>query len=109
VLVGRYAERAGLPADRRADLALAVSEITANTLGHTDGDGTLHIWTSGCEIICQVHDGGRITDPMARRRRPPPGAPRHGLGVANHVGDLVETRTGAAGTPTRMHFRLPGG
>ena len=108
-LVDRYAKRAGLPAERRADLVLAVSEIAANTLAHTAGGGTAHIWTSGHELICQVHDDGWITDPMAGRKRPPPDADGQGLWVVNHVSDLVETRSGPAGTTTRMHFRLPGG
>src|SRR5947208_2710852 len=51
-LVGRYASRAGLPAECCADLILAVSEVTANTLAHTAGGGTAHIWTSGREVIC---------------------------------------------------------
>ena len=105
----RYAERAGLPADRRADLVLAVSEIAANTLAHTAAGGTVHIWASGPELICQVHDSGWITDPMAGRRRPAPDSPGQGLWVVNHVCDLVETRSGPAGTTTRLRFRLPGG
>jgi anti-sigma regulatory factor (Ser/Thr protein kinase) len=108
-LVGRYARRAGLAAERCTDLILAVGEITANTLAHTAGGGTAHIWTSGHEVVCQVHDGGWITDPMAGRRRPPPDAPGQGLWVVNHLCDLVETRSGPAGTTTRLHFRLPGG
>ncbi len=107
-LAGRHAERAGLPAERCADLILAVSEITANTLAHTAGGGTAHIWTSGHEVICQVHDGGWITDPMAGRKRPPPDSPGQGLWVVNHICDLVETRSGPAGTTTQLHFRLPG-
>ena len=106
-LVDRYAEAAGLPGDPRADLVLAVSELAANTLAHTAGGGTAHIWTSGRELICQVHDDGWITDPMAGRKRPPPDAPGQGLWVVNHVCDLVERRSGPAGTTTRMHFRLP--
>jgi anti-sigma regulatory factor (Ser/Thr protein kinase) len=107
-LARSYWERAGLSTDRCADLVLAVSEIAANTLAHTDEGGTAHIWTSGHEIVCQVHDGGRITDPMAGRKRPPPDAPGQGLWVVNHVCDLVETRSGPAGTTTRLHIRLPG-
>jgi anti-sigma regulatory factor (Ser/Thr protein kinase) len=108
-LVSRYTEQAGLSADRGADLILAVSELAANSLAHTAGGGTAHIWTSGHEVICQVQDGGWITDPMAGRKRPPPDAPGQGLWVVNHVSDLVETRSGPAGTTTRLHFRLPGG
>jgi len=108
-LVDRHAEAAGLPADRRADLVLAVSELAANTLAHTAGGGMAHIWTSGHEIICQVHDVGWITDPLAGRKRPPPDSDGQGLWVVNHVCDLVETRSGPAGTTTRLHFRLPAG
>jgi anti-sigma regulatory factor (Ser/Thr protein kinase) len=108
-LADRYAERAGLPADRRADLVLAVSELAANTLAHTAAGGTVHIWTSGPEVICQVHDSGRITDPMAGRKRPAPDSPGQGLWVVNHVCDLVEMRSGPAGTTIRLRFRLPGG
>src|SRR6266566_5099133 len=107
-LVGRHAARAGLAAERCADLILAVSEVTANTLAHTAGGGTAHIWTSGREVICQVHDGGWITDPMAGRKRPPPDSDGQGLWVVNHLCDLVEMRSGPAGTTTRLHFRLPG-
>jgi anti-sigma regulatory factor (Ser/Thr protein kinase) len=108
-LVGRYAERAGLPAGRCADLVLAVSELTANTLCHTTGGGTVHIWASGRDVICQVQDGGWLTDPMAGRTRPPAGSPGQGLWVVNHICDLVQMRTGPAGTITRLWFRLPGG
>ena len=80
-LARSYGERAGLSTDRCADLVLAVSELAANTLAHTDGGGTAQIWTSGHEVVCQVHDGGRITDPMAGRKRPPPDAPGQGLWV----------------------------
>ena len=69
----------------------------------------MHIWASGPELICQVHDSGWITDPMAGRRRPAPDSPGQGLWVVNHVCDLVETRSGPAGTTTRLRFRLPGG
>jgi len=80
VLVGRYAERAGLPGERCSDLVVAVSEVTANTLTHTAGGGTVHIWASAGEVICRVHDGGWITDPLAGRKRPPPGSTGRGCG-----------------------------
>ena len=56
-----------------------------------------------------MHDGGWITDPLAGRKRPPPDSAGQGLWVVNHVSDLVEMRSGPAGTTTRLHFRLPGG
>jgi len=101
------ARRAGLPADRARDLVIAVSELAANTWRHTDGGGTLHIWAADGEVLCQVHDGGHVGDPLAGRRRPIPEAGRgHGLWVVNQLCDLAELRTASTGTTIRLHFRL---
>jgi anti-sigma regulatory factor (Ser/Thr protein kinase) len=102
-LVGRHAERAGLDADRTADLVLAVGEVTANTLRHTSSGGTAAVWETRAEVICQVSDEGRISDPLAGRRRPPE-ATGLGLWVVHQVCDLVELRTGRRGTTIRMHI-----
>jgi anti-sigma regulatory factor (Ser/Thr protein kinase) len=101
--VGRHAERAGLDADRTADLVLAVGEVTANTLRHTHGGGTASVWHTRAEVICQVSDEGQIKDPLAGRRRPPE-ATGLGLWVVHQVCDLVELRTGRRGTTIRMHM-----
>jgi anti-sigma regulatory factor (Ser/Thr protein kinase) len=106
-LVGRYAERAGLDADRAADLVLASGEVAANTLRHTTAGGVVRIWHNRAEVICQVNDQGRIGDPLAGRRRPPE-ASGLGLWVVNQVCDLVELRTGWRGTTVRMHMCLAG-
>jgi anti-sigma regulatory factor (Ser/Thr protein kinase) len=106
-LVERHARRTTLAADRVADLVLAASEVAANTLGHTRSGGTLQIWHDDQEIFCQAHDRGWITDPLAGRVRQGPDGRGHGLYLVNHVCDLVELRTGQAGTTTRMHMRLP--
>jgi anti-sigma regulatory factor (Ser/Thr protein kinase) len=105
-VAGRAAE-AGLAPGRIADLVLAVSEVAANTLRHTQGPGTLRVWRAGDEIICQVSDSGQITDPLVGRRRPDGDSFRHGgLWVVNQVCDLVELRSGPDGTTVRMHVRL---
>jgi anti-sigma regulatory factor (Ser/Thr protein kinase) len=91
------------------DLVIAVAELAANTLVHTSGAGTLGIWATTNEVICQVHDSGRIEDPLTGRLRPGPaelGGGR-GLWVANQLCDLVEIRTGRNGTQIRLHMRLP--
>jgi anti-sigma regulatory factor (Ser/Thr protein kinase) len=106
-LAGEFAEHAGLPAGRRADLVLAVSELAANTLRHTPGQGTMHIWATSQEILCQVQDGGWIADPLAGRIRPAPDSPGQGLWVVNHLCDLVETRSGPGGTTIRLHMLRP--
>jgi anti-sigma regulatory factor (Ser/Thr protein kinase) len=105
--VASRAERAGLAPPRIPDLVIAISELAANTLRHTDGGGTVQMWHTEDQLICQMADTGQITDPLARHR------PRsaellggNGLWVVNQVCDLVQARTGRAGTTTRLHMRL---
>ena len=107
-LVRRFARRTGLGEERTVDLVLAANEIAANTIRHTDRGGVIHVWHTGEEIVCQVHDTGRITDPLAGRIRHGPDDRGHGLWLVNQVCDLVELRSGADGTTVRMHMRLAG-
>ena len=105
--VAGCADEAGLAQGRITDLVLAVSEVAANTLQHTQDRGTLQVWRAGDEVICQVTDSGQITDPLAGRRRPAADSFRHGgLWVVNQLCDLVELRSGPGGTTVRMHVRL---
>ena len=104
-LVAGHARRAGLTGERTIDLVLAVNEIAANTISHTTGSGALQIWHTPEEIVCQLHDQGEITDPLAGRVRHGPDDRGHGLWLVNQVCDLVELRTGPAGTTVRMHMR----
>jgi anti-sigma regulatory factor (Ser/Thr protein kinase) len=105
-LVERHARRAGLGEQPTVDLVLAANEIAANTISHTGRGGVIHVWHTGEEILCQVHDTGRITDPLAGRIRHGPDDRGHGLWLVNQVCDLVELRSGAGGTTVRMHMRL---
>ena len=108
-LVHAHAKAAGLSQDRADDLVLAVSEVAANTLQHTRGPGILSVWHDDTEIVCEVHDDGVITDPMAGRRAPPPGAlGGHGLWLVHQVCDLVELNSDTTGTTIRMHMSLDG-
>jgi anti-sigma regulatory factor (Ser/Thr protein kinase) len=105
--VAACAAEAGLAPGRTTDLVLAVSEVAANTLRHTQAPGTLDVWQAGDEIICQITDSGQIADPLVGRRRPAADSFRHGgLWVVNQVCDLVELRSGPDGTTVRMHVRL---
>lgn len=102
------ARAAGLGADRAGDLVLAVSELAANALRHATGDGLVRTWCTAAELICQVEDPGHITDPLVGSRRQPPDAGGgHGLWLVNKICDLVERRSGPAGTTTRLHMRRP--
>jgi anti-sigma regulatory factor (Ser/Thr protein kinase) len=106
-LVLKSAREAGLSDERAGDLVLAVSEVAANTLRHTPSSGTLAIWHNPDEIVCEIHDHGVITDPLAGRRRPAPDAlGGHGLWLVHQVCDLVELRSDNAGTTVRMHMAI---
>jgi anti-sigma regulatory factor (Ser/Thr protein kinase) len=102
-----FAARLG-PA-RTRDLTLAVSEIAANALAHATG-GLIRAWRAPGELICQLEDSGQIKDPLAGYRQRSPELPGgHGLRLVNLVCDLVERRTGPAGTVTRLHMRTDAG
>jgi anti-sigma regulatory factor (Ser/Thr protein kinase) len=102
----RHAYAAGLGATRATDLLLAVSELAANAYRYAGGGGVLRAWCTGDELVCQVEDTGHITDPLAATRTQPIDATRgYGLWLVNKVCDLVERRTGPAGTTTRLHMR----
>jgi len=104
-LVAEQAAMAGLRRERAAELVLAVNELTTNSVKHAGTGGRLHLWSKPGELICQVQDGGRIADPMAGRRRGLPGIGGFGLWMVNQLCDLVEVRTGAAGSIVRVHAR----
>lgn len=103
------ARAAGLPPDKVTDLVIAIGELAGNTWLHTNSTGTLTIWTTDDEIVCQVTDSGQITDPLAGTLRPEPDdlGSRRGLWLVHEVSDLVQVRTGSWGTTVRVHMRLP--
>ena len=107
-VVHRYALQAGLSEARAIDLTLAVSEVAANTVKHARSPGSLQIWYDTREIVCQIHDEGVITDPLAGRRQPSLDARGgHGLWIVNQVCDQVEMQSDETGTTIRLHMLLP--
>lgn len=104
-LVAERGARAGLRRERTAELVLAVNELTTNSVKHAGTGGMLRLWSEPGEVICQVEDGGRIADPLAGRRRGLLGTGGLGLWMVNQVCDLVEVRTGPAGSTVRVHAR----
>jgi anti-sigma regulatory factor (Ser/Thr protein kinase) len=101
------AASAGLSPDQSADLVLAVHEIAVNSVEHGGGGGDLRIWQDVGSLVCEVRDEGRIADPMVGRRLPAwdeDGG--RGLWLANQLCDLVQIRSGEAGTTVRIHVWL---
>jgi anti-sigma regulatory factor (Ser/Thr protein kinase) len=106
-LVRAHARTAGLSDTRIDDVVLAVDELCYNTMKYSPTVGTLRIWRDCDELVCEVHDTGRITDLLAGRRLVPPGA-MHGRGLflVNHLSDLVQLRSDDHGTTIRLHISL---
>jgi anti-sigma regulatory factor (Ser/Thr protein kinase) len=105
--VRAHAASAGLPAERTADLVLGVHEVAVNSVRHGRGANELRIWEQDHSLICEVRGGGRIADPLAGRRAPLPGDEHgRGLWMANQLCDLVQVRSGKAGTTVRIHTWL---
>lgn len=101
--VAERAAEAAVSVERASEMVLVVNELTTNTVKHADTHGVLRFWRTPAELIFQVEDSGHIADPLAGRRRQPPGTGGLGLWMVNHLCDLVEIRTGDAGTTIRVH------
>ena len=110
VLAETQARQAGLAEDRVTDFVIAVSEVAANTVRHARSAGSMEIWCDAGEIICEIHDSGVITDPMAGRRAPAADASGgHGLWLVHQICDKVELHSDSDGTTVRLHMALPAG
>jgi anti-sigma regulatory factor (Ser/Thr protein kinase) len=108
VLAETQARSAGLAEDRIVDFVIAVSEIAANTVRHARTQGSIEIWSDAGEIICEMRDGGVITDPTAGLVPPAADANGgHGLWLVHQICDRVELQSDKNGTTIRLHMALP--
>ncbi|WP_253864096.1 anti-sigma factor RsbA family regulatory protein [Prauserella halophila] len=102
-----HAECHGIARERLKDVASVAGELTANSVQHGGGSGTLWVWhePSTGAVVCQVDDTGRHTDLFAGRVPVPPDQfGGRGLLLVNRIADLVRTYRGAAHTATRVWF-----
>jgi anti-sigma regulatory factor (Ser/Thr protein kinase) len=103
--VAAAAERAGMDPGGVADLVTATSELAANSVMHGGGAGTLRLWREHGVLLAEVEDRGWMDEPLVGRLRP--GIAQEGgrgLWLANQLCDLVQIRSGAAGTVVRLHL-----
>lgn len=101
--VQEAASAAGVTDDRASALVLAVHEITTNSVRHGGGRGRLRTWTADGALVCEVRDRGVITNPLVGRTSPSPTQEGgRGVWLANQLCDLVQLRSGADGTVTRL-------
>ncbi|CAL9453446.1 hypothetical protein SUDANB95_02474 [Actinosynnema sp. ALI-1.44] len=93
--------------DRVADVELIVTELATNSLRHSGGPCRLGVWRADGHLVCEVRDGGALSDPLAGRRLPEPGQlSGRGLLMVNDLADLVRLHTGPAGTTVRALLAL---
>jgi anti-sigma regulatory factor (Ser/Thr protein kinase) len=100
------AQSAGLSALHAEDVVLAVHELATNSVRYGGGSGMFRCWRDERTLIFEIADAGRIVDPLAGRKRPPPEQPGgRGLWIANQLCDLVQIRTLGSGNVIRVHVR----
>ena len=105
--VWAQAQKAGMDATRQADVALAVNELSSNSVRHGGGGGLVRVWSERDALLCEVSDRGRISDPLAGRARPEPTQlSGRGLWIVNQLCDLVQIRSGAGGSVVRIRLDL---
>lgn len=102
--VAAAAERVGMDPRETADFVTATSELAANSVMHGGGTGTLRLWCEDGRLLAEVEDRGLIKDPLVGRQQPDISQEGgRGLWLANQLCDLVQIRSGAAGTTVRLH------
>ena len=101
------ARAAGLGVERAEDLQLAVYEAAANSVEHGGGRGVVRAWLAPDGLVFEVRDEGRIDNPLIGRRPPTEDAEGgRGVFLVYQLCDLVQLRTGEAGTTIRMRMNL---
>ena len=107
--ISRWAIDAGLGADRSEQLQLAVSEVATNSIRYGGGRGLVQMWSESHGLVCEIRDRGRIEDPLVGCIRPSPSqVSGRGLWLVNQLCDLVQIRSGPAGSVVRLHMHLHG-
>jgi anti-sigma regulatory factor (Ser/Thr protein kinase) len=106
--VARWATDAPLSAERADRLVLSVNELATNSVRYGGGRGVLRMWREEETLLCEVHDRGRIEEPLVGRIAPKPDQlAGRGLWFVNQLCDLVQIRSTSTGNVVRLHLRLP--
>lgn len=106
----RLAADFGLSECRASEFVLAVDELATNSVRHGGGGGRMRIWPDAADLVGEIHDTGRIDQPLAGRVHPLLDDENgRGLWLVNQLCDLVETRSTPTGTVIRLRVsRRPG-
>ncbi len=99
----RQADAVGLPALSSARLATAVDAVTSSAAGEV----SVRLWQEQGTLVCQIDDTVAVLDPLVGRSSTlAVQGPERGIRIANELCDLVQVRSGAAGTSVRLHSWL---
>ncbi|WP_171074024.1 sensor histidine kinase [Nonomuraea basaltis] len=106
--VGDYARAAGMDRNLITSLVISVSEIAANSIEHGAGFGTITMWVSDGELVCEIADpGGALDDPLPGYIPPEPESPRgYGLWISRQLCDVVELRAEGGVLRVRLHLSM---
>ncbi|MFC5995898.1 ATP-binding protein [Pseudonocardia hispaniensis] len=89
---------------RIEDVVLAINEVATNAVEHGTREAQLSLWLSTDGLVCEVHDGGRLADPLPGLRAPRPTDPRgRGMWIARQLCDLLHVWQDHTGTHVRLH------
>jgi anti-sigma regulatory factor (Ser/Thr protein kinase) len=101
--VGSWARSCRLSDEQVEALELAASELATNAVVHGGGAGTVTMWADARAAVLEVGDTGRVTDPLIGRFRPEAGQESGaGIYLVHQLCDLLQLRSGADGTTTRV-------
>jgi len=106
-VAGQLVRQEGLSEKRADDVVLVLTELVTNSIEHAGSAATVTVGRDGDHVVCQVHDSGHLTDPLAGRRPEVPGQQRgRGLLLVNYLADLVRVHTDPGGTTVETRFAV---
>ncbi|MEP6560719.1 MAG: MEDS domain-containing protein [Nakamurella sp.] len=100
-----FAADAGLRLQRAVKLAAAIDEV-ATAVDQDNLDVDIRVWSEGAALVCEVTDPDTVHDPMVGRRAGQLSLRDSAVRLANELCDLVQVRSGRAGTATRVRCWL---
>ncbi len=103
------AAQAGVAVLDATQFLQAIYSVATNAIEHGGASATVRAWAGPQSILCEVRDAGAgLRAPLAGRL-PASRSTARGRGVwfARQRCDLVEVRSGPAGTIVRLHLTLP--
>jgi anti-sigma regulatory factor (Ser/Thr protein kinase) len=94
---------AGYGTCRAEDVVLAVNEVATNAVEHGTIEARLLLWMTDRGLACEVHDAGRLGDPLPGLRAPHPAEARgRGVWIARQLSDTLHVWADGEGTHVRL-------